>query len=259
LVWGVVGLLTVWTLLLPLVDARNVYIVRHAENLTLKEALSPRWNYRKLASLVWLSLPLGFVMLLNSLNYNIPRLLIETHLSVHELGIFAAVSCFMIAGNVIIQAMAQSVSPILAGHWSANNSNAYAKLLIKQLLYAGLLGVSAVSLAIVAGPRFLTLCYRPEYAEHSSLLVMLMIAGGIEYVAVILDYALTAARYLRSQLALSILVTATIAVGSHLLLPLRGLAGVAEALIAAAAVHLIGALAIIIVAVSRKRSMVSAS
>jgi O-antigen/teichoic acid export membrane protein len=254
LLWSVIGLLCVWALLLPLVDAQNVRHVLQSESSSTERSMWPRWQRKKLTDLAWLSLPLGLVMLLNSLNYNIPRLLIERHLGERELGIFAAVSCFMIAGNVVIQAMANSANPVLAAHWTANDTRAFVRLLTKQLLLAALLGAGGVLLTIVGGKTLLTLLYRSEYAESSSLLVTLMCAGGIEYIAVILDYALISARSLRPQLFLSILVTGTIAIGSHVLLPTKGLQGVAQALVIAAAIHLIGGITLIAFAV-RKHSV----
>jgi hypothetical protein len=40
--------------------------------ITPQEALTPRFEWRHLAHLAWLSLPLGFVMMMISLNNNIP-------------------------------------------------------------------------------------------------------------------------------------------------------------------------------------------
>ena len=60
------------------------------------------------------ALPLGAVLMLASLNTNLPRYVIEHHLGVAELGAFAAVASFVAAGSTIVNALGQSATPRLA-------------------------------------------------------------------------------------------------------------------------------------------------
>ena len=58
----------------------------------------PRFESPVLLRLVRLALPLGLVMLLLSLNSNLPRYVIEQHLGERESGIFAALGYVPILG-----------------------------------------------------------------------------------------------------------------------------------------------------------------
>ena len=110
LVWGACAMALVWGLVLVLYDipvAGRVLIGKNARtgerkgNFSMLAAMNPRWNWSALGSLTRCSLPLGLVMMLISLNANIPRYFIEHYLGTEQLGIFAAMAYFMLAGNTI--------------------------------------------------------------------------------------------------------------------------------------------------------------
>src|SRR5208282_5174062 len=87
IVWGTLALAGVWGLLLIAYDIPNG--VRWLDK---GETFVPRWDLPSLARLAWLALPLGIVMMLISLNSNIPRYFIEHYRGERELGIFAALA-----------------------------------------------------------------------------------------------------------------------------------------------------------------------
>jgi O-antigen/teichoic acid export membrane protein len=93
-----------------------------------------------------------------------------------------------------------------------------------------LLGSIGVLVAFVAGRQILTVFYGPEYALPE-LFTLLMIAAGLDYIATMLLFVLTSARYFRIQLPLHILTTSAIAIACFFLIPSYGLAGAATALI----------------------------
>jgi O-antigen/teichoic acid export membrane protein len=84
--------------------------------------------------------------------------------------------------------------------------------------------------AFVAGRQILTLFYGPEYALPE-LFTLLMIAAGLDYIATMLLFTVTSARYFRIQLPLHILTTSAIALACFFFVPSFGLAGAAIALI----------------------------
>ncbi len=237
LVWGVLGLIFAWATVLLGYDIRSgIYIL--SSNSSQGSKLQPRWHLETLWKLVWLALPMGFVMMLISLNTDIPRYIIAGHLGERELGIFAAIAYLMVAGNMIVNALGQSASPRLAKYYAAGNGGAFRALLVKLVGIGAVLGGIAIFLAMVAGRQILTLVYRPEYAQQVNLFVWLMVAAGIGYVASFLGYGMTAARYFRIQMPLFTAVTATSAIACLYLIPIRGLQGGAIALILAAIVQL---------------------
>lgn len=83
ILWGLLGLVFAWAVVLVAWDIRSGILMLH------RSQLQPRWHGKTLVQLVWLCLPLGFVMMLISLNINIPRYFIERYLGERELGIFA--------------------------------------------------------------------------------------------------------------------------------------------------------------------------
>lgn len=255
---GAIGLAIIWTVVLIFYDIPSgAAILRaataniEAEEISQQQSpihnrhLLPRFNFSKLRSLVGLSLPLGFVMMLISLNANIPRYFIEHHLGERELGIFSALSYLMVAGGIVVSALGQSASPRLAKYYAAGNSKDFQQLLLKTVLIGALLGGISVLMAAIAGKEILTILYRPEYAQQVYLFVLLMVAAGIGYIASFLGYGMTAAQYFRVQMPLFTLVTGISALVCFWLVPSQGLIGAAIALIVGATVQAIFSLGVI--------------
>jgi O-antigen/teichoic acid export membrane protein len=257
--WGAVGLAIAWALVLISYDIRSGKLLRGRDAGATDSAsdggrpatLRPRWSNKTSFALIKLSLPLGFVMLLISLNTNVPRYFIEHYLGERELGIFAAIAYLMVAGSMVVNALGQSASPRLAKHYASGEARAFRHLLGKLIAISGLLGVAGVALVVLAGESLLTMIYRPEYASHTDVFLLLMVAAGLGFIASFLGYAMTAARYFKVQAPLFAVVTAVSVLACLWLVPLYGLRGAAMALVLAAAVQLLGSLAITIYAIYR--------
>jgi O-antigen/teichoic acid export membrane protein len=263
---GAIGLTIVWTMVLLFYDIPSSFLVLGStpfeENKPVEEIfnqhpkskilqLKPKLNFITLRDLVILSLPLGFVMMLISLNENIPRYFIEYHLGVHELGIFSALSYLMVAGRIVVNALGQSASPRLAKYFVAGNRKDFKSLLLKLVVIGALLGGVAVLISAIAGKAILTILYRPEYAQQVHLFTLLMVAAGIGFVASFLGYGMTAAQYFRVQMPLFILVTGFSALSCFFLIPSQGLIGAAIALIIGAIVQAIFSLGVILYALKK--------
>ncbi len=238
LVLGVAGLVLAWAVVLVGFDIRNGASF-------LKQIPKPRWHWKTLKMLVWLTLPLGLVRLLISLNLNIPRYLIEQYLGERELGIFSAIAYLMMVGNIILNALGESASPKLAQYYAVGDFINFRKLLLKLEGLAAFIGVGSILVAVFAGKEILTLLYQPEYAKHQDLFVWLMIAAAINYMSYFLRYGMTAARYFRVQMFLFFAVASTSAVVCLWLLPKLGLIGAAIGLINGGIVEVIFCLGVI--------------
>jgi O-antigen/teichoic acid export membrane protein len=275
--WGTVGLAVAWGIVLVTVDLPNTskFLVKYALvkadrspvitvqpnwssqniyrlarlslplglakillyfNLTMPRA---RWNFTSLSKLAWLSLPLGFVMMLISLNLNVPRYFIQNYLGEKTLGIFGALSYLMVVGSIVINALAESSSARLSRYYAAADRRKFSILTIQLAIIFGGLGLVGILFAWIGGKQVLALIYRPEYAQHQELFLLLTIAAAIGYVSSALGYAITAARYFRVQIPLFIAVTATSALACLWLIPSMGMKGAALALIMAAFVQLL--------------------
>jgi O-antigen/teichoic acid export membrane protein len=191
------------------------------------------------------AMPLGLVLMLVTLNTNLPRYAIERYRGSRELGAFAAVAGFLSGGNTIINALGQSATPRLARYFGERDTARFRRLMLQLSGIAVALGVAGVSGAFLLGAPLLRLLYRDEYAQYSGLLAGLMFAGIPIYLASTLGYVITSVRAFDAQLPLFALVAATCVIASWLLISRYGLAGAPMALAAAACVQALGELAIL--------------
>lgn len=249
MVWGSAALFLSWTAVLFLYDIPSVRRMAALksntdDDLTPEEAITPRWEWRRLLRLIWLSLPLGFVMMLISLNSNIPRYFVENFHNETELGIFSAMAYLMIAGTFVINALGQSATPRLARYYAENQTGPYISLSLKLLGVGVVIAIAGVVVALIGGKPLLSLIYTPEYAEQSDVFVLLMVAGGVSYVASFAGYTMTAARLFRIQTLLFAVTTAVTYFTSQMLIPEQGGRGAVWVLIIAGVVQLIGSLMI---------------
>ncbi|HEY9640574.1 MAG TPA: oligosaccharide flippase family protein [Coleofasciculaceae cyanobacterium] len=254
-VWGgAMGVAIAWTLVLILYDIRNGVMILKSypqtwEGTVIEElgamALRPHWHVRSLRKLVWLALPMGFVMMLGSLNTSIPRYFIERYLGERELGIFSALAYLIVAGSMVVNALAESTFPRMSKYYATGNRSGFSTLLLKLVGIGGLLGITAILVALIAGREILTFAYRSDYAEYKDLFVWLMGSAAISFVSSFLGNAMTAARYFRIQIPLLLLVTTTSALISLWLIPIKGLQGAVIALIFSALVQFVFSLAVI--------------
>lgn len=245
--WGVVGLVLAWSLVLVFYDIRSSASIANAvpsvseisilEQSQIVTPLRPHWHWETQKQLVCLTFPLGFVIMLVSLNTNIPRYFVEGYLGERDLGFFAAISYLMVATGMVVNALGQSASPRLAKYYAAGDSQAFRQLLMKLVLVGVLLGGTGIFVTTVAGAEILTLMYRPEYAEYANVLVWIMLATAMSDISSFLGQGMTAARYFRIQMPLFLVVTAISAIACFWLIPLMGLKGAAIALLIAAIVQ----------------------
>lgn len=258
IIWGVLGLVIAWACILLIWDIPSYrwLINKFTSEGEIPDSLEgrtakPRWQLGTIRKLIWLSLPLGLVMMLISLNANIPRYFLEHSLGKKELGVFAALAYLIVAGNMVISALGSAARPRLAKYYAGGNVSAYQKLLFQLVAIACLLGLSGILVAWVAGGQILTIVYQPEYAKYTELLIWLMVTAGIGYVSSFLGEGMTAARYFRTQIPLFIVVTSTSAIASFWFIPKNGLKGAAIALMIAEIVRTIFTLGVIFHAVHR--------
>jgi O-antigen/teichoic acid export membrane protein len=240
--WATLGMAVVWALQLALYDLRSGLLILGAG--AWQRAL-PRFRMDILRRLAWLALPLGFVMLLISLNTNIPRYVIERYLGKEQLGIFAAMAYLMVAGTTVVFALGQSASPRLSQYYSDQNYGAYWRLLRRLLMLGAGLGGVGIVITLLFGQEILTIFYGETYGLHTDILTLIVLASSIGYCASFLGYGMTAARYFRAQMPVFAVVVATTTVMSFMLIPRLGLAGAALTMIVAALVQFVLSFAIL--------------
>lgn len=218
----------VWGLQLFFYDLRSGWIVTGSLRL-----LRPTFRRDSMLRLLWLALPLGFVVMLISLNTNIPRYFIETYLGSAQLGIFAAMGYLILAGNTVVSALGQSASPRLAAYYAQGNREAYKRLLLRLLAIGACLGAAGILAAVVAGRWLLHLLYGPAYAAYASVFVWVMFAAAVTYLDSFVGYGVTSARIFRLQIILTGVPSLLLIVLCQLLIPQGSLQSAAVVLLLA--------------------------
>jgi O-antigen/teichoic acid export membrane protein len=235
LVWAVVGLGAVNLLMLLLFDLPSVSRVfqhlapgRHS---WIQDFFNRARPWRAVRSLALLSLPLGVVGMLDSLNANVPRYFIEHLHGKAGLGYFSATAYIMMAGQTVISALADAARPRLARLFILDLRE-FKSLLFKLLALGSLIGLAGIAAAVVAGRRILGILYGPDYADHADVFTVLMIAAALWYLSGFVYTALTACRVFLIQVALFGVSLMATTIACVILIPTFGLAGAAWSLCA---------------------------
>lgn len=210
------------------------------------EELAPRFNLRVHRELLWVSFPLGVVVLLTTLNSSVPSYFIKHALGERDLGIFTAVGFVISVGNMAVVSLGQSAFTRLAKSYAAGNLVAFGSLIAKLLAFGAALGLCGMIISKVAGREILTILFRPEYAERADLLPWIMAVGGVLFMAQFLGFGMTAAGYYNSQVILNILANVALFAGCYWLVARQGLLGATLAMLVAAIVQLAGSALVLI-------------
>src|SRR5713101_9698795 len=207
LLWGVAGIVLARVIVLLGYDIceRTHGLGAQSKWFSRNEALTPRLDLAMERELLWVSLPLGIVVLLAALNSSVPSYFIKHALGERDLGIFAAIGFAVSVGNMAVVSLGQSAFTRLARLYAAGNLAAFGALLGKLLAFGAALGGCGMLLSRLAGREILTILFRLEYAERADLLPWIMVVGGVVYMAEFAGFGLTAAGYYNSQVVLNIL------------------------------------------------------
>src|SRR5467141_3881748 len=127
LMWGLAGVVLARAIVFIGYDVRGRThgLGGQSKWFTRNEALTPRLNLTVQGELLWLSLPLGIVVLLTSLNSSVPSYFIKQALGERELGIFTAIGFMISVGNMAVVSLGQSAFTRLARAYASGNLAAF--------------------------------------------------------------------------------------------------------------------------------------
>lgn len=182
------------------------------------------------AALVGLALPLGVAAMVISLNSAIPRYFLEAYSGKRQLGIYAALSYFIVVGNLLTNAVGQSVLPRLAKLYTSQEQRRFRHLLAALLACSAAVGAASMAIALGFGKRIL-LIYGKEYANAYPVFLIIMAAASIGYFISILNFTLNAIGAYKIQMPLFLVTTALLLFTCRVLIPTHGIAGAAIALL----------------------------
>lgn len=247
IVWGIAGVFAARAIVFWGYDVRERTqgIDGLAGGLFHKRELAPRFDWQVHRELLWLSLPLGVVVLLTTLNSSVPSYFIKQGLGDRELGIFSAIGFAISAGNMAVVSLGQSAFTRLARSYNSGNYSEFWLLLAKLLGFGAVLSVCGMILSQLAGPEVLAILFRPEYAERADLLPWIMAAGGVLFMAQFLGFGMTAAGFYGSQVILNGLANLSLFAACYWLVARQGLLGAILAMLIAALVQLAGSVMVL--------------
>jgi O-antigen/teichoic acid export membrane protein len=231
---GVVVLTAAWLLVLGFYDIPCALLI------VSRKEFKPQWNRSRLLKLTWLTLPMGIVLMLISLNVNIPRYFVESMLGQRQLGIFAAMAYLMQVGGMVMNATGNVVIPRLAKYYAEGQHAVFRNLLAKLLYIAAGLGAASVLVAYYFGHTLLTILYRSEYAEYTDVFTVLMVAAAISYVGGCLGTAVTSVRCFAGQFPVNVGCSLLGLLCSYFAISRMALLGAAVAVLAIAFLSMVG-------------------
>lgn len=186
-------------------------------------------DYKTVSELFRVAWPLGIVIFANTLNLNIPRYFIALYYGESLVGIFAAISYFIVAGSTLVNAIGQSAVPRLAKQ-GLKNLPAFQTLSRQVFLLITLVGMVGVLIAQYLGDWILRLAYTNTISEYHVLFVQIMWAGVAVYSSTAIGCSLTALRDFKSQSLFAIINVLVMLFSAYWLTNKYGLTGAAAAI-----------------------------
>ncbi len=230
-VFSTIGLAVAWATILLLYDMCNGRKI-------FQDKLV--FNSKAVKRLLKTSFPMGIVLMIWSLNLNIPNYFIGGYLGSDELGYFSSMFHLVIASDIIVNSLMQSELPTLATYYWEGRKKSFFKKLNKLIFIACLLGTVGVIISSCCGKLILTILFKEDYAARSNIFTLLMMAYAVQYLNICLNNSITAARLLKVQPYIYIVALIGNISANWLLVPRYGLRGAAYAVVLSAAVQLIG-------------------
>jgi O-antigen/teichoic acid export membrane protein len=232
--WGCGSVALAWLAALLLFD------VRHGRRFVEARPKSGQpGRPRRPWDLMRIALPLGIATTMAALNLNMPRYFIHARLGERQLGIYSALAYTTVAMILVSDSLAHCAIPRLSRLYGADRLPEFRSLLLRLLAAGGILGLAGLAVAQFMGVQLLTIVYGREYAAHSRIFFVLILAAAIYCVACMFTSAITSARRFRIQVPLYALVAGSNALACALWVPTAGLAGGAAAMVVAATTHLV--------------------
>ena len=176
-------------------------------------------------------------MALMSLNTNAPRYVLEHYRGQGEFGIYASLAYLGTAASLVINALGQSASARLSRMFANREFEGFKSLLCKFVWFGLAIGIAGVPGAALFGRYVLSLVYKPEYAHHLNVFLVMVVTTSVLAVASFLGYGVTAARSFKIPLVIIGASTFTTVALSYTLIPSSGMMGAAVALLAGAVVQ----------------------
>jgi len=223
LVIALLGMIICWVSVFLIYDIKNI------NNFSLQ--FKPSFNKTKIIQIIKMSIPLGIVVMIVSLNTNLPKIMIENMLGTEGLGYFASISYLVFVGSKFINSMGNAMLPRLANFYNEDKRREYIKYLLILVGISAIIGVLLVMISYFLGENILYFIYGSEFKEYKNLLILIMIYGMFNYISYSLVIGLNAMKSFKIQPYLSGIWLLVSLISLCYLVPDYGLIGAALSLI----------------------------
>jgi len=187
--------------------------------------------------LLWLALPMGLVMLIDSLNQNVPRYFIESFEGTAQLGIYVAMAYVIQFGGLIVFSLGAPLASVMARDYSERRRRrSFVRSAVGLIVLTAGLGALGVLFAWLVGPSFLRLVYSEPFAAAADVFVWVMAGAAFHYIILACNNVLTAARWLRAQPIIWGVALASTTAAAWAFVPMHGITGAAQAFVVGVAV-----------------------
>ena len=213
------ALVIAWGLIFIFFDLKKT---RSLENSTSTFKI---WSLNRTSKIFIEAIPLGFVALLGSLSFNIPKYFIEHLKGESLLGIYAAIGYLSVAVMMIAASIGTPTLKKIASSYSHNNIKEFNSLYLFLIIVASLIGALIIMISITIGPELLGILYGSVYSEYADLLTLFFVATIFNMIALYQWYILTAIKVYREQIIIHLISIIIIVIICHSLIPVLGLYG----------------------------------
>lgn len=264
IVVALAGLSFAWCIILLSYDIKSPEYLYHHQEITNDDKfigqrnlfINSHHNFITYITLAKKAAPLGVVALLMSLSTSIPRYVIAYEHGERLLGFYAAITYIMIAGVMVLSSAGQSAIPRLARYANNHDYMAIKYLLLKLVFLAIGCGTIGWVISYYFGGAILSYIYSDEYAAFANELNWIMVAAGLNYIALFLWYAMTALQIYKIQLYIFTIDVVLIFLLSLKFVPDKGVMGAVLAMVILMAFHVIVASVVIIKSISIRQQRV---
>jgi O-antigen/teichoic acid export membrane protein len=183
-------------------------------------------------------LPTGIVMMLISLNANLPVYFVGHMLGIEQAGFYSSIAYFVTIGGLAATAATQVLARRLAVDFRQDRRQ-FLMDLQRLLWLSAAVAITGVALAAAFGRVFLLAVYGPAFGDKVEVLVWIALATGLSIPVAILGLGLTIARRFGSEIILTLASMLVVTACAWWLIPAMGISGAAAALAAGFAARLL--------------------
>jgi len=176
-------------------------------------------------------IPLGFVMMLVSLNFNIPVYMVSYLNENESVGIYSSIAYLLLIGKVISESFVQASAPKLSEYISDNNYQMLIQISYKLFGLALLLGVCGLVFSLVFGELFLSIVYGEKFKLYNDVFIVIMLAALFSYVSQVYGMILTAWRNIKDLFFIHTFQVVSVILVGIMTIPEMGITGAAWSLV----------------------------